>query len=164
MEIGRTWLSLRQRGLRAVIAVALVGGLSLLALSKPPFLTTNLPCGLQVLTGRPSPFCGGTRPPRAIFVGNWGRAIYLNALAFPTLALIAGIAAVLIVEAVFARDVLSWNSIFCTISRRGSMLAVLALIWWVPHLVLALRTPKPELVDLRNPIAAGLRSKFSPSK
>jgi hypothetical protein len=31
---------------------------------------------------------------------------------------------------------------------------VLLLAWWIPHVVVALKTPKPELIDLRNPVAS----------
>ena len=157
-------LPLAQRALRALIALAVGGGLALLAISSPSTRTSPLPCGLHALTGLPCPFCGGTRAARAVLSGNWGRALYLNALAFPALALIVGIAAVLLGEAVAARRLLPWPSALGWISHRGPLLFVLALVWWMPHLLLALRTPKAELVDLRNPIAAGLRSRVAPER
>ena len=161
MKTGRTKVSLLQRGLRAAVAIAFLGGLALLSGSKMPARPSLPPCGLHVLTGRPCPFCGGTRAARAILDGNWDRALYLNAFAFPALVLIFGVAAVLLIEAITARDVLSWKSASGWISRRGPLLLALAVVWWGFHLVLALRTPKPELVNLHNPIAAGLRSQFA---
>ena len=146
-----------------MLALVLFGGLGLLAISRPGSRISPLPCGLHALTGLPCPFCGGTRAARSVLAGNWKRAVYLNALAFPALAIIASIATVLLAEAVFARGFVSWDSVLGWTSRWGPVLFALTIVWWIPHLFLALRTPKVELVDLSNPVAAGLRARVAPA-
>lgn len=152
----------RQRRLRAVIALSLLCVLALLVLSGRPLHPPLLPCGLHFLTGLPCPLCGGTRAAHAILSGDWHRAFYLNALAFPALALIGAAAAALLVEASTARAIIPWEQVHRKASRWGPVLLVLAVGWWVPHVILALRTPKPELVDLRNPVAACLNRAMAP--
>ena len=154
----------RRRGLRAVIGCLLAAGLAIVALLGPsgtrPLV---LPCGLHAVTGLPCPFCGGTRAARAVLGGHWSRAVYLNALAFPALLLVAVAAAVLLLEAATCRRLVPWDALLRKISLWGPMLVVLAIAWWIPHLVLALRTPKPELVNLHNPVAAALHRLAAPA-
>ena len=163
-KFGWTRISICQRGLRVAVVVVLLGGFALLSGPRPPARISLLPCGLHALTGLPCPLCGGTRAARAILAGNWDCAVYLNALAFPALILVALLMAALSVEAIFGRDVLSWSAAAGWVARWGPLLIALTIVWWLPHLFLALRTPKPELVDLGNPIAACLRAKLAPAK
>ncbi len=153
----------RRRGLRAAIGCLLAAGLAFVAFCGPsaprPLV---LPCGLHAMTGLPCPFCGGTRAARAALGGDWSRALYLNALAFPALLLVACAAATLLLEAGTSRRIVPWDAVLRKISLWGPMLVVLAIIWWIPHLVLALRTPKPELVNLHNPVAAALHRLAAP--
>ena len=51
----------------------------------PPFLF----CGFHAASGLPCLFCGGTRAVRAILRGDLREAVYLNAIAFPALAIVA---------------------------------------------------------------------------
>jgi hypothetical protein len=44
------------------------------------------------------------------------------------------------------------------VNRFAPILILPALAWWMFHICSALRTPKPELVDFRNPIAAGAKA------
>lgn len=113
-----------------------------------------LPCGFHSLTGLPCAMCGGTRSASALIAGDWRQALYLNALAIPLLAVMSLSAAVAFVELLRNRPLLNWSPWRC---RSGVLLPVSLLLllgWWIPHVIIALKTPKPELIDLRNPIAA----------
>jgi Protein of unknown function (DUF2752) len=147
------WLRL---GLAAAVLLALLG----LALLRParPFL----PCGFHALSGLPCLFCGGTRAARAILHGDLQAAIYLNPLAFPALALVAATLVVLLVEAAAARSLVPWEAVAQRFGRLAPILVLPALAFWVIHIYLALRTPKPELVDFRNPIAAAAGEMLQP--
>ena len=127
----------------------------LLAVSGPGAATAPscLPCGFHAVSGLPCLFCGGTRAARAILHGDLHAAVYLNALAFPALALAAAAVVVLLLEAAAARPIALWDDLFRHLNRLGPVLVLPALAWWAIHIYFALRTPKPELVDFRNPIA-----------
>jgi hypothetical protein len=148
------------RGLRAGLAAGIVAILAAIVLiprfPHAPFL--SLPCAFHALTGLPCLFCGGTRAMRAILHGQWELALYLNALAFPALLAAMGVLGLLVIEAVRGRRLCDWASL--PPRRFLPVVLALGLAWWLPHLVLALKTPKPELVDLRNPVAGKLRSFF----
>ena len=150
------WLRL---GLAASIPLVLI----FMALSVPgrhlPFLT----CGFYAASGLPCLFCGGTRAARAILHGDLHSALYLNALAFPALAAIAGAFVALILEAATGRPLALRIILFRKLNRFVPPLIALALAWWVFHIYTALRTPKPELVNFRNPIAARAAALVAPS-
>ena len=98
---------------------------------------------------------------QAAIHGRWELALYLNPLAFPALfgAALAGVT--LVIEAAQGRTFCHWEALLA--GRTARMAAALCLAFWVSHLVLALKTPKPELVDLRNPLAEKLRFLFVPA-
>ena len=114
----------------------------------------SLPCGFRSVTGLPCAMCGGTRSASALIAGDFTQALYLNALALPVLAgmLLGGLIA--LAELLRGRALADWS---VWKGRLGKILPVSLLLlfaWWIPHVVIALKTPKPELIDLRNPIAA----------
>jgi len=154
---GGRWLRL---GLAASILLAL-GFVALPPMGRhPPFLT----CGFHAISGLPCLFCGGTRAARAILHGNPQTALYLNALAFPTLAIVAGAVVVLLVEAAAGRPLALREILFRHLNRFVPALLLLALAWWIFHAYTALRTPKPELVDFGNPIAVWARAIVAPGR
>jgi len=116
------------------------------------------PCGLHAMTGLPCPLCGGTRAVRATLQGDWGSAVYLNALAFPAVLAAVALLLVLLIESVSARRLINWRLLPDRAARFVPLLVALGILWWVPHTFLALARPKPELVNLKNPVAAVLRS------
>lgn len=146
-------------GLAAGIALSLV----FLALSAPGRKPAFFLCGFHSMSGLPCLFCGGTRAVRAILHGDMRSALYLNALAFPALALVAAAALALLAEAASARPLVPWDGGFRKFGRAVPLLLVPALAWWMIHMYSALRVPKPELVDLRNPIAAGAEALVAPA-
>ena len=150
------------RWLRLGLAGSILLVLGFLALppmgSHPLFLT----CGFHAASGLPCLFCGGTRAARAILHGDLRAALYLNALAFPALALVAGTFFVLLAEAVAGHPLAPWKTRFRRLNRFAPALIALALAWWVFHIYIALRTPKPELVDFRNPVASRAKAIVGP--
>jgi len=99
---------------------------------------------------------------RAILHGQWNLALYLNPLAFPALLVAVFVAASLVIEAVRGRPLCDWGARLPRTVRFAPVVIALCLAWWLSQIVLALQTPKPELVDLRNPLAGKLRSLFDP--
>ena len=113
-----------------------------------------LPCGFRSLTGLPCAMCGGTRSASALLSGDWRQALYLNALSIPVLIGALLVAGVALLESLRGRALADWNP---WKRRLGKFIPVTLLVlvgWWIPHLIVALKTPKHELIDLRNPIAA----------
>jgi len=145
------------RGLRLIGALSLV---SLLFLAAHPALrhhVSPLPCGFHAITGLPCLFCGGTRALNALIHRDFSSAWYLNPLAFPTAALAALALAVWLTEAATGIQIASWSPRLQSAARWLPILLVPAAAWWGLHIYLALATPKPELADFRNPIAAKAR-------
>jgi hypothetical protein len=98
--------------------------------------------------------CGGTRSAAALIAWDFKKALYFNALALPVLAGMFLGALISLAELVRSRALADWSA---WKSRLGKILPVLLLLllgWWITHVVMALKTPKSELIDLRNPIAA----------
>lgn len=114
----------------------------------------SLPCGFRSATGLPCAMCGGTRSAAALIAWDFKKALYFNALALPVLAGMFLGALISLAELVRSRALADWSA---WKSRLGKILPVLLLLllgWWITHVVMALKTPKSELIDLRNPIAA----------
>lgn len=111
-------------------------------------------CGFRSLSGLPCPLCGGTRAAQATLHGDLSRALYLNPLAVPVIATLLLIPLIAAAELLYGRPLADWPAL----SRRWApwspvILLLILLLWWPPHLVSALRKPKLELIDLRNPVA-----------
>lgn len=150
-------LTPRQRLLRlGVIAVsALLLALPILKSLNPSL--PALPCGFKALTGLPCLFCGGTRSACAALRGDFAYSLYLNALSIPLLAFILLLALVSTLEIARGRPFTHWHSLSRPIFKFWPALVFFLLVWWAVHLVSALRTPKPELLNPDNPIASRLR-------
>lgn len=148
------------RGIRAAVVSVLAAGFLLLALFDPargaPF--PKLECPFHAATGLPCLFCGATRACHAALNGDFHRAAGLNLLAFPVLAvgLVGG--AILLAEAVAGRPLLPWPRVLAFLKRAAPVLGILAALWWAPHVLLALRSGNPDLVDPQKPPAALLKS------
>lgn len=134
-------------GLVALVGLAFV----FLAIHKA---LPALPCGFRSLTGLPCAMCGGTRSASALLSGEWRRALYLNALSIPVLSGALVAVAIALIETLRGRALVDWNPWKKRIGKLLPVSLLLLLGWWIPHLILALKTPKLELIDLRNPIAA----------
>ena len=159
-------LGAESRWLRLAVALGLLGIAVLSALLSPDFRMPfpKLPCAFHEISGLPCLFCGGTRAVCAIMEGNPRAALYLNAMAFPVLALAGSGVCVLLVEAAVGRGLGPWEKIFRGMNRLAPVLIIAALAWWAVHVYFALKAPKPELVDLRNPIASKVRQFVCPSE
>jgi len=150
-------LTPRQRSVRlGIIAVsALIFSLLLLKSLNPSL--PALPCGFKVLTGLPCLFCGGTRAACAALRGDFAYSLYLNALSIPLLASILLLAFVSALEITRGRPFADWHSLSRPFFKLWPALILLLLACWAVHLILALRIPKPELLNPDNPIAIRLR-------
>lgn len=150
---GARWV---RAGLAAGLAAVFAIVVALPSLPKSPSLAW--PCGFHFLTGLPCLFCGGTRAVRALGHGQWELAAYLNPLAFPAAALGLLLIGILSLEAATGHPVIRWEASLMKFRRWAPLLLALGFAWWLPHILMALEKPKSELVDLRNPVAAALRS------
>ena len=140
--------------------VAMLVGAALLPLT-PPQRFPGLPmCLLKSATGLPCPFCGGTRATQAILRGDFARALHLNAAALPAVITLVTAASVLGWEAMRGRAIGDWDAQLRRLRSLLPLLAALLCVYWLVHLMNALRAPKSELVDLRNPIAHAIHERF----
>lgn len=155
-------LSVAGRRVRFGLAAGAVLFLVFLALPGPGLRTPLpfAPCAFHAISGLPCLFCGGTRAVRAILHGDFQAAAYLNALAFPALFFLVSAISALSIEAVTGHSLAPWEQLFRRISRFAPAVLLFAAVWWIIHICLALGTPKPELVNLKNPIAAGAKALF----
>jgi hypothetical protein len=136
---------------------------SALLLSLPLLKNLNpslpaLPCGFKALTGLPCLFCGGTRSACAALRGDFAHSLYLNALSIPALGFILLLAIASATEIARNRPITDWRSVSKPLLKLWPALILILLIWWAVHLISALRTPKPELLNPNNPIAKRLRA------
>jgi Protein of unknown function (DUF2752) len=158
-------LRLDQRKFRATAAAVIVAMLGVAALFPlaPPLGFPGLPaCVFKGVTGLPCPLCGGTRATQALLRGDFARAFYLNAAALPAVVAIVATALVLAWEA-FRGRAANWNMLIGRLRSLLPMIVALLCVYWLVHLVSALKGPKPELVDLGNPIARAIHGHCSAS-
>jgi hypothetical protein len=148
-------LTSSQRLLRVVLIACAALAVCLPVLKD---LLPSLPCGFKGLTGLPCLFCGGTRAATAALHGDFEYSLYLNALSIPVLAAIMLLASVCAWEILRGRPIAQWQTISRPCIKFLPLVLVLLLAWWSLHMVSALRTPKPELVDPDKPIASRLRA------
>jgi hypothetical protein len=157
-------LRVEQRKSRAVasaIIVAMLAAAALLPLA-PPSGFPGLPvCVFKGATGLPCPLCGGTRATQALLRGDLSRALYLNVAALPAVIAFVATAWVLAWEALRGRTFGDWNALLRKLRSLLPIMVALLCIYWLLHLMDALRDPKAELVDLRNPIARAVHKRFS---
>jgi hypothetical protein len=157
-------LRVDQRKSRAVASVTIVAMLVAAALLPlaPPFGFPGLPvCVFKGATGLPCPLCGGTRATQALLRGDLSRALYLNVAAVPAVIAFVATAWVFAWEALRGRTFGDWNAFLRRLRSFLPIMAALLCIYWLVHLMDALRAPKSELVDLRNPIARAVHKRFS---
>lgn len=139
-------------GALAVLVVAWLPG----QLPRPVF-----PCAFHAITGLPCLFCGGTRSVRAVLHGEFALAAYLNPIGFLALGAGAALLLVLLLEAARGSALADWDNLLRRITKNAPLIFVVAAALWLAHVVAALRTPKPELVNLANPFARAVKSALS---
>ena len=133
------------------MALGVAGALAFLEF-KPD--GAGLPCTFHSMTGLPCALCGGTRSACALLDGDFARAWQLNALAIPFLFAAAASALVAVFEILRGRALVDWPAFGGKWKPFAPLLAFVFVLWWIPHLVSALRSPEAGLADLSNPIAA----------
>ena len=163
MRSSRAPLTVQERWIRAGIAAILALVLAIAAFTQPrislPFI--NAPCGFHGLTGLPCALCGGTRAAHALLRGDPARAATLNLLAFPAVVALVLVGLILLVEAVTGRNLAHWLTLGKIASRWIPFAVVLLIAWWIPHILLAVRSENTDLVDFKNPVAAALRDRLA---
>jgi hypothetical protein len=145
-----------ERKARAILVfafVVLLAGVAFLPLKSPVFPLGLQTCAFKGATGLPCPLCGGTRATHALLHGDFVRAAYMNVAAFPALVFFVTVAMVLSAEALRGRVIIQWGAILRKLRPLWPALALVFFLYWIVHLIDAVRVVKPELVDLRNPIA-----------
>jgi len=143
----------------AVVLLLLLAALAVLPPLQKGFF--DFPgCLFYKMTGLPCPLCGGTRATSALLHGDLNRTLDLNPLAFVAVAALLGIAGICGWEAVRGRALLNWPARFKQAGRWFPLVLFLLIVWWLLHVWSALRGPKSELLDLRNPIARSLHEDF----
>lgn len=155
-----------QRAWRIVAAVGILSVIGFFA-----WLPKNSPIGLpgsvclfREVTGLPCALCGGTRAAKAALHGDFHRALHINAIALPALALLILIALIIIIEASLGRALLNWRVFFVRYRIIFPIGLALIILWWIPQMAGALTGKKAELIDLRNPIARFLSAPFRPTQ
>ncbi len=153
-----------ERKVRAILVFALMlvlAGVAFLPLNSPVFPLGLQTCAFKGATGLPCPLCGGTRATHALLHGDFARAAYLNVAAFPASVFFVTVAMVLSAEALRGLMIIQWGAILRRLRPLWPALALLFFLYWTVHLIDAVRVVKPELVDLRNPIARLICQRFS---
>ena len=161
------YLRVNQRKSRAVLAFAfmsLLAGMALLPFaSRSPLLSVQT-CAFKGVTGLPCALCGGSRATQAALRGDFARACYLNVAALPGILIVTSVTVVLCYEAISGNAVFAWGRFSKRIRPLLPLLVAVFFLYWILHLVDAVRRAKPELIDLRNPIARLICERFSDSK
>jgi hypothetical protein len=161
------FLRVDQRRSRAVLAFAFMSVLAGMALlpftSKSPLLSVQT-CAFKGATGLPCALCGGSRATQAVLRGDFARACYLNVAALPAILIVTSVTLFLCYEAISGNAVVAWGRFPKRIRPLLPLLVAVFCLYWILHLVDAVRRVKPELIDLRNPIARLICGRFSDSK
>lgn len=156
-----------QRFWRIFAALLILGALAFVAWQPKVTVIPRIPattCLFHEITGLPCALCGGTRSARAILHGDFSRALHLNAIAFPAVALLVLSATILGGEALRGRAFANWKALAKRYKILFPVSLALVFIWWIPQLIGALNGSKSELINLRNPIARTLSERFESPK
>jgi Protein of unknown function (DUF2752) len=144
--------------------MALLAGAALLPFASQSPLPSVHTCVFKGATGLPCALCGGSRATQAALRGDFARACYLNVAALPAIVLALSATLLLCYEAISGNAVIAWSRFPTRIRPLLPLLLVLFGVYWIMHLADAVRRAKPELIDLRNPIARVICERFSDSK
>ena len=132
--------------------------------SRSPLVSVQT-CAFKGATGLPCALCGGSRATQAALRGDFARACYLNMAALPSIAIVASVDAVVVVRGHRWKcsdrlGEVSANGFdrFCRFCWRSSAFTG-SFILPMPSAL-----PKPELIDLRNPIARFICQRFLDSE
>jgi len=135
-----------------------IGGLVVVLLSLrtvDPEMAKWLPfptsCG--AITGLPCVFCGMTRALHLLLNGQFSRALYFNWLAFPFLAALGVVIALLAIEVVQRRRILDINVLPAT-PQRLIIIGLSLVILWMLQIYFAVSQHKQELLNPRGPLYA----------
>lgn len=109
-------------------------------------------CG--AITGLPCIFCGMTRALHLLLNGDFRGALYFNWLAFPFLGAIVFFVAVIVVEIVNRRIILTWNNVAPLTAHKLTIIGLTLLMLWTVQAYLAVSQHKHELLNPRGPLYA----------
>jgi hypothetical protein len=156
-----------QRKFRAILAsviVVLLGGAAVLPLASPGGLLSLQTCAFKGVTGLPCPLCGGSRAVQAVLRGDLARALDLNVAALPAVVGLVAVTMALGCEAIGGHAIIDWNALLPRLRSLLPIFVAALCLYWIVHLVDAIRSVKSELVNLHNPIARAVCQRFSAHK
>ncbi|MGI8890780.1 MAG: DUF2752 domain-containing protein, partial [Chthoniobacterales bacterium] len=137
-----------KRGRIVYLAVLALGLLALRTVSPgslPHWLPFATSCG--AVTGLPCIFCGTTRAVHYLLLGDYGRALYFNWLAYPLVAGAFALATTSLFELLLARNVLALIPRPSLHRRSLGGVAAALLILWCFQVYLAVSQHKTELLN-----------------
>src|SRR5438067_3194661 len=145
----------RQQCVHRVIAVAALTTTLLLIRAIDPIVAgTWLPfhpsCG--AVTGLPCIFCGMTRALHFLVNGDFDRALYFNWLAFPLVAGVICLSAVLTLEIALQRKLLHLYLVASISSRRLAIILLTVAALWTLQAYLAVSQHTRELLNPHGPL------------
>jgi hypothetical protein len=111
------------------------------------------PMSCSAITGVPCIFCGMSRALHLLLNGQFSRALYFNWLAFPFLAMVGLVIALLAIEIVQRRRILNINILPAT-PQRLTIIGLSVVVLWMLQVFLAVSQHKQELLNPRGPLYA----------
>ncbi|MGI9086170.1 MAG: DUF2752 domain-containing protein [Chthoniobacterales bacterium] len=132
----------------AALAAMILAALALRAFS-PGWLPLRASCG--AVTGLPCIFCGTTRALHFLLLGDFGRALYFNWLAFVVAAAALILAGVFVAEFFLRRRVLLLPTFAVTPGRIAGFAGGLIALW-IFQVTLAVSLHKHELLNPHGPL------------
>jgi hypothetical protein len=150
----------RFRALLASIIAGVLGGAALLPVPAPGFSGPPV-CVFKGISGLPCALCGGTRATQALLHGDLCRALYLNMAALPLVIVLVAAAMLAGYEAWRGRAATDWNRVLRKFRPALPMMVALLCLYWLVHLIGAVRQSKTELIDLRHPVAEAIHKRLA---
>ena len=144
--------------------MALLAGVALLPFASRSPLVSVQTCAFKGATGLPCALCGGSRAAQAVLRGDFAQACYLNMAALPSIAIVASVVLLLWSEAIGGNAVIDWGRLPQRIRPLLPLLLAFFCFYWIVHIADAIRAAKPELIDVRNPIARFICQRFLDSE
>jgi hypothetical protein len=154
MHLQHPVLTRQQRAGRSFVIGGLIVVLLVLRMVDPQMAKwLPFPTSRSAITGVPCIFCGMSRALHLLLNGQFSRALYFNWLAFPFLAMVGLVIALLAIEIVQRRRILNINILPAT-PQRLTIIGLSVVVLWMLQVFLAVSQHKQELLNPRGPLYA----------